>query len=254
MKDEIGAEEVQGVGSVSRVHARAVEGVGYGEEPDNGGLAGGTGGAGGTGTDPDEVPVLRGSVGESEGPWDGSRAIMPTGDPIEVLEEYFERLRETRDEKLTLRAMTIRPDLDRCRAVRDFCERESRALGHTTLWLRLHNYLILLEEQCGNYVRAARDAGLTEKRVEMTRGKVEWFREQEQGVMNLLHADVQEQNIRLALGKEARVKDGQHLRWFMSHIDKEHWGEQPKQVEHKYSGSVDLKMLDAQILELLEDK
>lgn len=135
----------------------------------------------------------------------------------------------------------------------EFRAREAACLSSIPVESQQYEYLYQLQENVGNDVKAARAAGVRWSTVQKWKNNEQWFAEAEAEVFREIRAEAFEQNARLATGKDAKVKDGQHLRWFLAHIDKENWGEQAKEVKHSYTGSVDLKVIDQQILELLDE-
>ena len=115
-------------------------------------------------------------------------------------------------------------------------------------------FLEALETSCLNDFAAASAAMVPYALVEQWR-KDPGFAEREERVVSALRKTVEEESLRIALGRGPSCKDSAHLRWLLGKVDPEKYGDKPKVLEHRYSGSVDMNMkrVDQEILTLLGD-
>lgn len=162
---------------------------------------------------------------------------------------YFEALKETHSVELALdRVGKHSYSLDKARRKKSFREQEKAILGVYAPKAKPYEYLYQLKRCYGNVLKARRKAGLRAHSINNLRTE-KWFKEREDEILEGLVEGAKEQNVRIAVGKKARVKDTGHLRWFLAHVDKEGWGD-TKVIEHHVSGKIDVEKIDDEILEL----
>lgn len=136
------------------------------------------------------------------------------------------------------------------RSSKTFRDQEAAIMGVRPIETQHEDYLEALEEHNGNESRARKYAGVTPKMLDRFR-KDEEFSEREQEVLASLVEDIQEQVVRHARGAKSKIKDPRHSMAVLSKLRPAQWGDQPKQVEHTFRGSISVQGVDEQILELL---
>lgn len=110
-------------------------------------------------------------------------------------------------------------------------------------------YFHALIKHYGNKTKARRDA-MVDRGTMAAWEKNADFREREQEIFATFVDEANEQNLRLMLGANPKVRDGQHLRWGLAKVDPR-WEDKPKTIEHRYTGNVTLKDTQERIRELL---
>lgn len=110
-------------------------------------------------------------------------------------------------------------------------------------------YFHALIKHYGNKTKARRDAMVDRGTMAAWEKNAE-FREREQEIFATFVDEANEQNVRLMLGANPKVRDGQHLRWALAKVDPR-WEDKPKTIEHRYTGNVTLKDTQERIRELL---
>lgn len=111
-------------------------------------------------------------------------------------------------------------------------------------------YLEALTANWGNQLKARLESGLSKAALDKLRKAEPDFAEREADIIEAIVAEAEEQNIRAAVGADARTRDTGHLRWFLAHIRPEKWGDKPKEVHHHYSGDINITAVDEAILAL----
>lgn len=138
--------------------------------------------------------------------------------------------------------------LDKARRSTQFRLTEAKILGRMPPKAKPYEYLYQLRKCFGNQMKARRRAKIQKATLEECR-QDPWFARKEQEIFEEIRDEALEQNVRVAVGASAKTKDTGHLRWFLSHIDKERWGDS-KTIEHHVSGKIDVTKIDDEILEL----
>lgn len=130
-----------------------------------------------------------------------------------------------------------------------FVKWERHLCKDPTLWKKTA-YLTELQSAFGNKTKARRVAKVTPEEVQ------EWYETDKQFVAkeNEIYESfvdlANEQNVRLMVGADCKVRDTAHLRWALAKVDPR-WEEKPKVLEHRYGGSVTVKDTRDRIKELL---
>ena len=211
------------------------------------------GGPAGDGVEPvpgaaEEVPVLRRSGWTAKKRSAQRELSAPYLAPADY-DTYFGALRDSRSIDLALTAIGKHNySLDQARRKKSFRDHEKAVLGFYPPKAKPYEYLYQLRKCYGNVLKARRKAGLRAHTVNNLRTE-KWFKEREDEILEALVESAKEQNVRIAVGAKAKVKDTNHLRWFLAHVDKDGWGD-TKVIEHHVSGKIDVETIDAEILEL----
>lgn len=165
---------------------------------------------------------------------------------------YLKALEETKNPDAAITAIGKKSySLISLRKDREARRREYKILGYWPRQAKPFEYLYLLRKHYGNIPKALRLVGSRSDALQewRTSGR---FRRQEQEVFDEFRGMLDEQNLRVALGKNPSTRDSGHLRWLMENTDPEKWGKANKKVvEHNISGKIDISKLDDEILELL---
>jgi len=120
--------------------------------------------------------------------------------------------------------------------------------GKRTRW-KQSKYIYALIRHYGNKSKARQDAQIPLKVYKGWENDNQ-FQLRESEIFASFVDEANEQNVRLMLGANPRVRDGQHLRWALPKVDPR-WEEKPKVLEHRYGGSVTVKDTRERIKELL---
>lgn len=111
-------------------------------------------------------------------------------------------------------------------------------------------YIQALKDNAGNRTKAREAAGIGKDRYN-TLCEDPAFRSAEIETLEGILDAIEEQSTRIATGDNPRARDSQHVRWALERLKKDVYGAAPKVHEHRYSGSVAIETVDAEIDRLL---
>ncbi len=133
----------------------------------------------------------------------------------------------------------------------EFRKREAEILGKNGNEVQKREYLKALRKFVGNKSKARARSACTKEMVDSWGAADRAFKDKEAEIYESFVDDMNEQTIRLATGRKSPVKDAGHLREVLKKVDPR-WRDDPKVIEHKYSGEIGVKSIDDEIIGLLE--
>lgn len=102
--------------------------------------------------------------------------------------------------------------------------------------------------------KACRDAGITLAEYEAMKRADPAFEQAESEVLAEICEDLEEESVRTALGDGAKSRDSNHLRWLLSRLMRDKYGDTPKKIDVRHTGKLTLEAIDAEIAELERDE
>lgn len=168
----------------------------------------------------------------------------------EKMRERFAMLQARKKEKALLR-----------REARELAREEARARGEhvpppairkkealpVQPLLAKDRYIAALLEHDGNATRARKASGLRLREVEEMLATDPEFREKHDEAFGGIVDEIEQVSVTMAKSG----KDSGHTRWKLAKLKPDVYGEKPRTIEHKFSGSVTIPDTTAQILEIL---
>ena len=130
-----------------------------------------------------------------------------------------------------------------------FAKRERYLCKDPLLWMKTA-YLEELRYCFGNRSKARKAVKVTKEDVEEWQEQDRKFAEKEQSIYEEFVDLANEQNVRLMVGANCKVRDTGHLRWALAKVDAR-WEDKPRVLEHRYNGSVTVQDTRDRIKELL---
>ena len=114
------------------------------------------------------------------------------------------------------------------------------------------DYFDLLYHHAGNELQARLAAGITKE--EMARWRTDpKFVEKEQEELEGIVAKAEEELTKLAIGRISRLKDPNLTLKILGKWRPDKYGDKPREIEHKFSGSITVQNTTEQIMAILGD-
>lgn len=130
-----------------------------------------------------------------------------------------------------------------------FAKKEKYLCKDPLLWMKTA-YLEELRYCYGNRSKARKAVGVSKEDVEEWQEQDRKFMQRENAIYEEFVDLANEQNVRLMVGANCKVRDTNHLRWALAKVDSR-WEDKPKVLEHRYGGSVTVKDTRDRLKELL---